>query len=118
MMKTLQQPYTAAHFHVEKKESLVHKFINWCRSQEEYRLGWLAVIITGHACVITPLTALFVILAGNAPLFWALSIGAIAMALVTNLAALPTKITIPVFFLSILIDIAVIINCISVGLSL
>jgi hypothetical protein len=32
-----------------------------------------------------------------------------AMALVTNLAALPTKITLPVFFLSVLIDLGIII---------
>lgn len=116
-MKTLQQSYTAAGFRTEKRESAVHKFFAWCQSQEEHRLGWLAVIIAGHACFFTPFTALFIILGGNSMLLWAFAIAAITMSLVTNLAALPTKITIPVFFLSILIDVAVIINCISAGLS-
>jgi hypothetical protein len=40
------------------------------------------------------------------------------MALVTNLAAMPTKITIPVFVLSVLIDIAVIISCFAIGLDI
>jgi hypothetical protein len=44
---------------------------------------------------------------------WAFVIAAMTMSLVTNLAALPTKITIPVFFFSLMIDVAVIINCIA-----
>ena len=39
-----------------------------------------------------------------------------AMALVTNLAAMPTKVTIPIFFLSVLIDIAVIASCLAIAL--
>jgi hypothetical protein len=38
---------------------------------------------------------------------------AIGITVVINLAAQPTKITIPTFFLSILIDVAVVIACIS-----
>jgi hypothetical protein len=37
--------------------------------------------------------------------------------LVVNLAALPTKITIPVFFISVLIDLVIIISCIVIGLN-
>jgi hypothetical protein len=49
---------------------------------------------------------------GNSMFLWALVIGAIAMTLVTNLAALPTKITIPVLFLSLLIDLGIIVSSI------
>jgi hypothetical protein len=35
--------------------------------------------------------------------------------LVTNLAAMPTKITIPVFFLSVLVDLVIIASCIAIG---
>ena len=41
--------------------------------------------------------------------YWGMAIGAMAIALVANLAAMPTKITIPVFFFSVLIDIVVIV---------
>jgi hypothetical protein len=41
-----------------------------------------------------------------------------AMAVVTNLAAMPTKVTIPVFFLSVLIEVAIIILALSSGLNL
>jgi hypothetical protein len=47
---------------------------------------------------------------GNSPLLWAFAIAAMTMCVVTNLAALPTKITIPVFFLSVLIDVLLILS--------
>ena len=59
-----------------------------------------------------------VLLAGTNLTLFVIAIVAMGMSLVTNLAAMPTKITIPVFFLSILIDIAIIIGCISIGFSL
>jgi hypothetical protein len=37
------------------------------------------------------------------------------MSLVTNLAAMPTKITIPVLVFSILIDIAIVVSCLAIG---
>jgi hypothetical protein len=115
-METLQHSY-AGNISLESKKSLIGRFMDWCQEQEKNRLGWLAVILAGHGCVFTPLTVLFVVLAGNNPVFWPLTIGAMGLALVTNLAALPTKITIPVFFLSLLVDLVVIVNCIAIGLS-
>jgi hypothetical protein len=47
-----------------------------------------------------------------------LCIVSMGMALVTNLAAMPTKITIPIFVLSVLIDLAVIISCFAIGLDI
>ena len=49
---------------------------------------------------------------GNNLYLFVLAIAAMGMTLVTNLAALPTKITIPVFVLSILIDLAIVISCV------
>jgi hypothetical protein len=50
---------------------------------------------------------------GNSMFLRALVIGAMTMSLVTNLAALSTKITLPALFLSILIDTGIIISCIA-----
>ena len=111
-MKTIQQTYSSTHYGTAKPNLIFNKFLTWCKSQEKYRFGWVAAIIAGHGCVITPITVLLVTIAGNSPLAWGFSIAAMAMALVSNLAAMPTKITIPVFFLSVLIDIAIIANCI------
>jgi len=117
-MKTIQTSYSATDYSIERKKGLASRFLSWCQKQEENRLAWLAGILTGHGCILTPLTVLFVVLAGNNPVFWPLVIGAMGMCLVVNLAALPTKITIPVFFLSVLVDLVVIANCIVLGLSI
>jgi hypothetical protein len=112
-MELLQQSYGKLQLPVQRKASVTRRFINWCESQEENRFGWVAVIIAGHGCVISPLAALLIAFSGNNMLFWGLAIVAMAVPLITNLAAMPTKVTIPVFFVSLLIDVAIIINCIS-----
>ena len=117
-MQTIQPIYHPAYSRAAKKESLVARFFTWCDGQEQYRFGWLAVIITIHGCVLAPLTVLTVVSAGNNFAFWGITIGAMAMALVTNLAAMPTKVTIPIFFLSVLIDIAVVATCIAIAVTI
>jgi hypothetical protein len=97
------------------KVSAWKKFINWCDSQEKYRLGWLAASFTLHGCVLTIFTMFAVILAGNHFIFWPFVIGAMGMTVVVNLSAMPTKITIPVFFFSVLVDVVIIISCIAIG---
>jgi len=92
------------------------KFIDWCNSQEKYRFGWLAAALTLHGCVLTIFTMFAVVLAGNHFTFWPFIIGAMGITLIVNLAAMPTKITIPVFFLSVLVDLVIIISCIVIGL--
>ena len=91
------------------------KFISWCDSQEKYRLGWLAAAITLHGCVLTIFTMFVVIFVGNHFIFWPFIIGGMGITLVVNLAAMPTKITIPVFFFSVLMDLLIIISCIAIG---
>jgi hypothetical protein len=113
-MQTLQQSYKAIYIS-ERKQSLSTRFILWCKSQEKYRLGWLAVIIASHGCFLTPVTLLAIISAGNSMFFWSMTIAAMGMTLLTNLAAFPTKITIPIFLLSIIIDLVIIANCIAIG---
>ena len=80
-----------------KQPSLVGKFMSWCQDQQEDRLLWLGIALAGHGCVMAGLSF---------PLFM-IALLAMTMALVANLAALPTKITIPVLFLGVLADAAV-----------
>lgn len=107
-MQTIQHPYQPAYLATEKKQSFISRFFDWCESQEKSRFGWVAVIIALHGCVLAPITALSITLGTNHIAYWGVAIGAMAMALVANLAAMPTKITIPVFFFSILLDVIVI----------
>src|SRR5688572_28913269 len=92
--QSLQGIYTRS------SESIFSRFMAWCSNQQENRLLWLGIAVTGHGCVITPLTILAVLLAGTNLFLFVLVLVAMCMSLVTNLAALPTRITIPVFVLS------------------
>jgi hypothetical protein len=115
MGTTLKPMYANPKIELIERSTAWDLFIAWCNSQEKNRFGWLAGALAGHGCILTPITLFAIILSGNLFIFWILAIVAMAMCLITNLAALPTKITIPVFFASILIDIAIIVYCVSIG---
>jgi hypothetical protein len=108
-MQTYQQTYQSSFDTVIKKQSPLSRFFAWCGGQEHNRFAWLAIILFFHGCVLTPVTLLFVFAAGNDLIFFCMTTAAMAMSLVPNLAAMPTKVTIPVFFFSVLIDVAVIV---------
>ena len=74
---------------------------------------WLGIILAAHGCILTPMTVMsvFLIGAGNLALV-VLAIIAMGMALVSNLAAQPTRVTIPVFVLSVLIDLSILVACV------
>jgi hypothetical protein len=108
----LQQSVSTTYQERTSAPSLLTRFITWCRGQEESRLLWLGVILAAHGCILTPLTVMIVMFTGNNLYLFVLAIAAMGMTLVTNLAALPTKITIPLFVLSIVIDLAIVISCV------
>jgi|RhiMetdeSRZDD1v2_1073273.scaffolds.fasta_scaffold99491_5 hypothetical protein len=90
------------------RTSWISTFLSWAEKQNENRLTWLAVALVGHGCVLTPLTVMIVMMTTQSFALFMAATGAMALSLVTNLAALPTKITIPAFFLSIVVDIAIV----------
>lgn len=100
------------------KLSLFTRFMNWSKDQERNRLLWIGVALAGHGCIITPLTVMAVLLAGTNLFLFILALVAMGASLVTNLAAMPTRITIPVFVLSIIVDLVIIISCIAIGLDI
>lgn len=97
--------------------SLINRFSAWCASKEEKRIFWQGTILTLHACFLTPVSFVAAMLAGVDHYLYIPVIIAIAITVISNLAALPTRITIPVFFLSILIDLGVIIAALFYGLN-
>jgi hypothetical protein len=118
-MQTITQ---GSYLHSYRKSHTVtplwSRFIKWADRQEEHRFGWTAGIIAGHGCIMTVLTTMAIVFTGNHFIFWPFAIGAMAVCLITNLAAMPTKITIPVFFFSLLIDIAIIAICLVNGFNM
>lgn len=118
MQSTIHHPYTHVYNKSEKRNSLWKKFINWADGQEENRFGWTAFAIAGHGCVFTIITSMMVLFTGNHFIFWPFVIAAMAACVVVNLAAMPTKITIPVFFFSLLIDLVIIAICLTNGFNI
>lgn len=108
----------AANYAAETKVPVINRFLNWSKGQESNRLLWLGVALSAHGCIITPLTIMAVLLAGTNIFLFILALVAMGATLVTNLAAMPTKITIPVFILSTMIDIAIIFSCVFIGLDI
>ena len=101
--------------HRISKPSLYTTFMNWCNNQQHNRLLWLGIALMGHGCILTPLTVVAALLAGTNLVLFTLATAAMAMVLVVNLAALPTRITIPVFILSIFIDLGIVIASAVIG---
>ena len=117
MEQISRSPLATTHLPQLSLTSIFSKFTNWCVGQESYRLGWLAVILAIHGCALTPITLFAVILSGTNLVLYISVLAAMGLAVVTNLAAMPTKVTIPAFFLSVLIDVAIIIICLASGIN-
>jgi len=108
----------AGYSEITTKTSILKRSLSWCEAQQKDRLLWLGISLSAHGCIITPLTVMAVLLAGTNMYLFIIAIVSMGASLVTNLAALPTKITIPVFILSTLVDIAIIFSCVFIGLDI
>jgi hypothetical protein len=110
---SVPQTYSSA----QQNTTVLNRFFTWAKGQEERRFMWLALAIGGHGCVLTPLTILLIVaLTGMNLALFMTALFAMAIALIVNLAAMPTKITIPVLFVSVLVDLGVI--AIAAGMAL
>ena len=112
MQTTLHQTINTSYSGVAKHDNLWTRFMNYCQSQEEERLTWLGIILAVHGCMLTPITVMLTLLAGPNFFMFMAAMTCMGVALVTNLAAMPTKITIPAFALTVLADIAIIVSCV------
>lgn len=90
-------------------KNAIYRFGSWLENQEKNRLAWLGISITVMSAVFLPVTMAAILFNGA---IFKLIIGAMiafALVVITNLAALPAKYTIPAFLLGGLIDIGLII---------
>ena len=117
MQTTLQQTINTTYTEVSSKNSLWTRFIAFCETQETNRLFWVGIILAVHGCALTPVTVMATLFAGPNFILFMTAMVAMGIALVTNLAAMPTKITIPAFALSILIDVVILISCAGMAIS-
>lgn len=110
MNQTLNYAFEDSSF---ENKNMLSRFMQWARNEEPNRIGWAAFALMFHGSVITPLTIAAIILSGNFYPFWICAILAMGITVITNLAALPTRYTIPAFFLSVFVDLSVITCCIA-----
>jgi hypothetical protein len=85
-------------------ETILTRFLNWTKEEEKNRIAWLGISITMMTAVFFPVTMVSILLHGAS---FRLIIGAmfsLILVVVPNMAALPTRYTIPAFFTGILID--------------
>lgn len=115
-METMIHPTITRSFETEQEKlSLWQRFRLYAASQENNRLMWLGIILIVHGCVLTPITLMAVLLAGTNFILFIAALVAMGLSVVTNLAAMPTKVTIPVFVFSVLIDVVIIIAALAMG---
>jgi hypothetical protein len=95
--------------------SVWKRFIGWCDKQQDNSLGWLAASFLVHGCIFVPMTITVIAMSGNNFVFVALALFSMIIAVVVNLATLPTKISLPVFFSTLLLDILLIALCLLHG---
>ena len=91
------------------------KIIDYSAAQENNRLLWSAISIFGHGTIFTIGTLATVILTGNLFFLMVATCLTMTMVLVVNLAALPTKYTVPILFASVFIDLLIIATAVAMA---
>jgi hypothetical protein len=104
-------------YNVKHEANIFTKFLAWCEAQESNRFLWLALSFFAQIGMSLPATAYFIVFfGGNNLLLWIILATVNVPVLVLNLAALPTKTTLPVLFFGWLTQAAIIMYCIGFAL--
>ncbi len=89
--------------------NILSRLMAWIISEEKNRIAWVGISITAMSAIFFPVTMAAILFNGAVfPLIMG-SMISLAIVVITNLAALPTKYTIPAFILGILIDLVLIV---------
>lgn len=91
--------------------SLWQRFLQYAEAQQPNRFGWLAFSFFMQGCVLVPITLMIVVMRGNPFELWIPCLVGFVITETTNLAAMPTKVTIPVFWAGVVIDLLVVATC-------
>lgn len=103
--------------YAQNKENLLSRFLNWCKAQETNKFFWLALTFFGQIGLVLPVAACSIVFfGGNNFLLWIIILVVNVPTLVLNLAALPTKITLPFLFFAWFTELVIILYCAGIGL--
>lgn len=93
--------------------SAIGRFFAWADSQKNNRILWLAVALFVQVGAAIPLTAAAVmLLGGNSFFLWMVMLAINVPVLIMNLAAMPTKATIPALFGAWAVEVLIILYCV------
>jgi hypothetical protein len=92
----------------KNKQTWWGRFLAYSATQQANRFGWLALAFTLQGCVMAPVTICAIVFNGNSIVLWMTCTLSFAITEVTNLAAMPTRVTIPILFGGIVLDLLVI----------
>jgi uncharacterized membrane protein (UPF0136 family) len=96
-------------YRLTTRKSFLSTFTLWAAKQEaEYHVAWVGAAIVLMAGVFFPLTMSVVLLNGAEFGLIIASMASLAIVVITNLAAMPVKLTIPFLILGILTDLVVV----------
>lgn len=97
---------------VRNKVNIVSRFMNWCKNQESSRMLWLVLTFLGQIGLAVPCTlAAILFWSDNSFPLWVFACAINVPVLAINLAAQPTKITIPALFFAWTVDAIIILYC-------
>ncbi len=102
-----QSDYKKLSMDIENR-NLLTRFLTWIKNEEKNRIAWAGISITVMCGVLFPITMTAILLNGAVFKLIIGAMSALVLVVVTNLAALPTKYTIPAFLTGIIIDLALI----------
>jgi hypothetical protein len=103
------QPRTTYQYHSATKRSLLSKFNAWATKEEsDYHVAWVGASIIAMAAVFFPLTMTAILLNGAVFGLIIAAMASLSVVVITNLAAMPVKLTIPFFLLGVIADVAII----------
>jgi len=90
------------------------RFFSWCASQQDNRFMWLAITLFGLVGLALPVTLYAIVnFGGNNFGLWIVACIINVPSLALNLAAQPTRITLPALFLAWIVDALIILGTIT-----
>ena len=94
----------------KSRSNVFTSLLEWINKEEKNRIAWVGISIMTMSAIFFPVTMSAILFNGAIfPLIMGAMIS-LAIVVITNLAALPVKYTIPAFLLGILIDIILIVT--------
>jgi hypothetical protein len=110
MTYIISQPETLQGYAILKEQrSLLTRFIQWATAEDvKHHIAWVGASVTCMTAVFFPLTMSVILVNGAAFGLIITAMVSLVLVVTANLAAMPTRYTIPLLFLGILIDLCAI----------